>query len=88
MKNDSVIKLKNLLIKAFSRLKNSFYRNELPSVDVIYNDVYLETLNELTIEYNSAHKSFEQAKEIHAKIKSNEALTPDEAKKLGVIQIN
>lgn len=81
-------KLKNLLIKVFGHFKSSIDRNELPSVDIIYNDLYRETFEELMSEYDSSQKSYEQAKAIHTKIKSNEALTPDEAKKIGAIQIN
>lgn len=84
---DFVKKLKNLLTSLYGK----FFRlpeNHTPTnLNDIYNDLYIEALEELLHERQLSEKAHKQAKLILKKIKLNEPLTPEEAKKLGVIQI-
>lgn len=84
---DYVTKPRNLLTSLYRK----FFRlteNETPmNLNDIYNDIYIETLEELIHECQISEKAHKQAKLILKKIELNEPLTPEETKKLGVMQI-
>jgi len=84
---DYVTKLKNLLTSLYRKFFRS-PENETPmNLNDLYSDIYIETLEELSHECQISENAHKQAKLILKKIKLNEPLTPEEAKKIGVIQI-
>ncbi len=84
---DYVTKLKNSLASLYGKFFRSPENESPTNLNDLYNDIYIEALEELSHECQISEKAHEQAKLILKKIELNEPLTPEEAKKLGVIQI-
>ena len=80
-------KPKNLLTSLYSKFFGLTEIEVSEDLKEIYNDVYIETLEELINECQISEKAHKEAVIILKKIKLNEPLTPEEAKKLGFIQI-
>ncbi len=83
-----MIKLKNLLTSLYSKFFGLTEHEVSEDLKEIYNDIYIETLEELIHECQISEKAHKEAVLILKKIKLNEPLTPEESKKLGVIQIS